>query len=137
MKFVPYDIKFKIAGTGPEAHNLKKIAPDDKRIEFLGYVTQNDLIDLDSNALVVLYIPFDEDYGLITIEAMMSKKPLITAKDSGGSLEFVENEITVFVVNPDAQEFAEKINFFVNNPEKQKRWAVWHIQKPPISHGKM
>ena len=121
MKYVPYDIKFKIAGTGPEMDNLKKIAAHDKRIEFLGFVTENDLVDLYSNALVVLYIPYDEDYGLITIEAMMSNKPVITAKDSGGPLEFVQDKSTGFVVNPDAEEIAEKINFFIHSPEEANK----------------
>ena len=121
MKYVPYDIKFKIAGTGPEEKNLKKLAAHDKRIEFLGYVTENDLIDLYANALVILYIPYDEDYGLITIEAMMSKKPVITAKDSGGSLEFVQNSNTGFVVDPDSEMIAEKINFFVTNLKEAEK----------------
>ena len=55
----------------------------------------------------ILFIPLDEDYGYITLEAMAAGKPVITAKDSGGPLEFVDNGINGFVVEPNAKEIAE------------------------------
>ncbi|RPJ64675.1 MAG: glycosyltransferase, partial [Alphaproteobacteria bacterium] len=118
MKYVPHNIKFKIAGTGPEESRLKELAKGDGRIEFIGYTSEEDLISLYSNALAILYIPYDEDYGLITIEGMMSHKPIITSIDSGGSLEFVENYETGFAVNPDPEKIAEKINYIIENKEK-------------------
>lgn len=129
MRYITSDIEFIIAGTGPEEKYLKTLAVHDKRIKFLGYVTEDNLIDLYSDALVVLYIPYDEDYGLITIEAMMSKKPIITTVDSGGSLEFIQNKSTGFVVNPDAQDVAEKINYFINNPAEAKRMGCLAYSK--------
>jgi glycosyltransferase involved in cell wall biosynthesis len=39
----------------------------------------------------VYFAPRDEDYGYITLEAFLSRKPVITAADSGGPLEFVED----------------------------------------------
>jgi glycosyltransferase involved in cell wall biosynthesis len=118
MKHVPYNIKFKIAGTGPEENKLKELAKEDERIEFIGYTSEEDLRDLYSNALVIMYIPYDEDYGLITIEGMMSHKPIITSIDSGGSLEFVDNYETGFVVDPDPEKIADKINYVIENKEK-------------------
>ena len=38
---------------------------------------------------------------------MAAGKPVITAKDSGGPLEFVDNGINGFVVEPNAKEIAE------------------------------
>ena len=73
----------------------------DKRIEFLGYVNEDQKREYYANALVVLFVPFDEDYGFITIEAMKSRKPVITTTDSGGPLEFVKTDHTGFVVSPD------------------------------------
>lgn len=121
MKYVSQDIKFRIAGTGPQEVPLTKLSKNDNRIEFLGFVNNEELIDLYSNALVVPYIPYDEDLGLITIEAMMSKKPVITAKDSGGPTEFVKNKQTGFIVDPDPKNIAGKINYFVENRNEAKR----------------
>ena len=36
------------------------------------------------------YAPFDEDYGYVTLEAFLARKPVITTTDAGGTLEFVE-----------------------------------------------
>lgn len=121
MKYVPHNIQFKIAGTGPEEKRLKELAKGDKRIEFLGFVNDEKLIDLYSNALAVLFIPYDEDYGLITIEAMRSRKPVITANDSGGPLEFVINSETGYFVDVSPQQIAERINFFIEHPEEAKK----------------
>jgi len=121
MRYVPHDIKLKIAGTGPEENKLRALASTDDRIEFLGFVNDESLVDYYSNALAVLYVPYDEDYGLITIEAMMSRKPVITANDSGGTLEFVEEGYTGCVAEPDPKKIAEKINRLVENPQEAKR----------------
>lgn len=120
MRYVPHDIKLKIAGTGPEEKRLRDLIADDKRVELLGFVDDNKLLDLYSDALAILYIPYDEDYGLITVEAMMSRKPVITAIDSGGPLEFVRDSKTGFVVEPKPEKMAEKINILVETPEMAK-----------------
>jgi glycosyltransferase involved in cell wall biosynthesis len=121
MKYVPSDVHFKIAGTGPDEDRLKKMAGKDRRIEFLGYVGEDRVADLYAHALAVLYIPYDEDYGLITIEGMKSKKPVITATDSGGSLEFVTDNETGFAVDPDPAKIAEKITYFAEHPDEAQR----------------
>lgn len=64
---------------------------------------------LYSNCLAVFFGPFDEDYGYITMESMLSGKPVITCDDSGGPLEFVQHEQTGFVLPPDPQAIAEAV----------------------------
>ena len=117
MKYVPHNVKLKIAGTGPDDEKLKKMAENDHRIEFLGFVSEDELIKLYSDSLAVLFVPYDEDYGLITIEGMMSKKLVITAKDSGGPLEFVKDSETGYIVEPEPQKIAEKINYLIENSD--------------------
>ncbi|AAM04600.1 glycosyltransferase [Methanosarcina acetivorans C2A] len=117
MKHVPHNVKLKIAGTGPDEDKLKKMAENDLRIEFLDFVSEDELIKLYSDSLAVLFVPFDEDYGLITIEGMMSKKPVITTIDSGGPLEFVKDSETGYIVESEPQKIAEKINYLIENPE--------------------
>jgi len=124
MKYIPHNVKLKIVGTGPDEDKLEKMAENDHRIEFLGFVSENELIKLYSNSLAVLFVPFDEDYGLITIEGMMSKKPIITAKDSGGPLEFVKDSETGYIVEPEPQKIAEKINNLIENPETVRKMGL-------------
>jgi glycosyltransferase involved in cell wall biosynthesis len=80
------------------------------RVKYFDYVTQEEKFRLYANARAVLFIPLDEDYGYITLEAMASSKAVITAKDSGGPLEFVEDEKGGLVVSPDPKEIAKAID---------------------------
>ena len=80
------------------------------RIEFLGRVDDQALLDLYSNAFSVYYAPFDEDYGYVTLEAMASGKPVITGTDSGGVLSFIEDGKNGLVLGPDEKSIAMGIN---------------------------
>ena len=51
------------------------LAGDDPRIDFLGAITDSELVEEYANALAVPFVPYDEDLGLITIEAMTRKIP--------------------------------------------------------------
>jgi len=121
MQQVASNISLKIAGTGPDQARLMAMASADSRIEFLGRVSEGALADLYADALAVLFVPYDEDYGLVTIEAMMSQKPVITCLDSGGPNEFVRNEETGFSVKPVPAVLAEKITYLCQHPEIARR----------------
>lgn len=81
-----------------------------KRVVFMDYVSQEEKLKLYANARAVLFIPLDEDYGYITLEAMASGKAVITAKDSGGPLEFVLDRETGIVADPTPESIAEAID---------------------------
>ena len=115
MKYVRPNIKLIIAGTGPQEEYLKDLAKDDRRIEFVGFASDDELIRLYSNALVVPYTPSQEDFGLITLEAMMSHKPVVTCNDSGGPTELVKDGENGFVVEPDPMKIAEKISYLIEH----------------------
>ena len=97
LTFISPDIKLKIVGKADEPEVLQYINNEiDKhhlweRVEFLGGVDDDGLLSLYARSLAVYYAPFDEDYGYVTLEAMASGKPVITAKDSGGVLEFIRD----------------------------------------------
>ena len=118
MKYVKSEIQLYIAGTGPEKEKLEKLAGKDKRIHFLGFVSDEEVDSYYANSLVIPYFPQEEDYGLITIEAMMHRKPVITTVDAGGPTEFVHNYQTGFVTECDAKAIAEKIDYMVQHEEK-------------------
>jgi glycosyltransferase involved in cell wall biosynthesis len=67
------------------------------RVKFLGRITEEEKFSLYSKSLAVVYPPYDEDYGYVTLEAMLSGKPVVTCTDSGGSLEFVKNGETGWI----------------------------------------
>ena len=79
------------------------------RITFAGAVTDEALVTLYRAALCLVYVPFDEDYGLATLEGFLAEKPVVTARDSGGTLEFVRDGENGFVVDPDPAAIADAV----------------------------
>jgi glycosyltransferase involved in cell wall biosynthesis len=65
---------------------------------------------LIANALAVVFPPYDEDYGYVTLEAFHSQKPVITCTDSGAVLELVEDGVSGTVVRPQPELLAEAID---------------------------
>lgn len=102
MQHVRSDLKLKIAGTGPQEHRLRALASADPRIELLGHVNETTLSGLYANALAVVFVPWREDYGLITLEAMCAGKAVITTHDAGGPTELVRHDLNGWVVSPTA-----------------------------------
>ena len=51
-----------------------------------------------------VYPPLDEDYGYVTLEAFLARKPVVTTADAGGPLEFVVDGVNGIVADaaPDA-----------------------------------
>lgn len=97
-------VRCRIAGTGPDREALRALAERlgvADRVELLGFVEDAALVDLYAGCLGVFYAPYDEDYGYVTIEAFQSGKPVVTAADSGGVLEFVEEGVTGLVGQSD------------------------------------
>jgi glycosyltransferase involved in cell wall biosynthesis len=100
----PAPTRLIVAGTGTQDEALRRLAADlgvADRVEFAGAVDDDTLIRLYAGALGVLYAPFDEDFGYVTLESFLARKPVVTARDSGGTLEFVEDGVNGCVCEPD------------------------------------
>jgi glycosyltransferase involved in cell wall biosynthesis len=80
------------------------------RVEFLESVSEDEKLALYARARAVLYPPVDEDYGYVTLEAMLASKPVVTCRDSGGPLEFVRHGETGLVTAPAAEDLARAMD---------------------------
>lgn len=78
----------------------------ENRAVWLGRISQEEKLGLYAKCKAVVFPPWDEDYGYVTLEAMLSSKPVITCSDSGGPLEFVLNEQTGLVTAPEPMALA-------------------------------
>ena len=72
------------------------------RVNWLGFVHEEEKRKQYAECIGVVFPPVDEDYGYVTLEAMLSSKPVITCQDSGGPLEFILPNNTGVVVKPSA-----------------------------------
>ena len=91
MGLVRSGVRCKIAGAGPDQDLLRALIDElglSDRVTLLGRVTDEELVELYANSLAVFYAPMTRTSGTSPIEAFRSGKPVITAADSGGVLEF-------------------------------------------------
>jgi glycosyltransferase involved in cell wall biosynthesis len=112
MTHAPADVSLLIAGTGTQQAAFGALAESlglASRVRFLGQVGDDALLELYAGALGVIFSPFDEDYGYVTLEAFLSHKPVITTTDSGGPNEFVVDGVNGYVCPPDALAIGEAI----------------------------
>ena len=121
MALVDRDVRLRIGGTGPEAERLRRMAADDPRIELLGFLSDDQLVEEYSRALAVPFVPLDEDFGLIALEAARAGKPVITAIDSGGAREVVRHRRTGLVVEPTAEAIAAAIDELAGDTQLARR----------------
>ncbi len=99
----------RIAGEGPELERLRVLTESLQvtgRVEFLGRLSEEELVAAYGRCSAVWYGAQAEDYGLVTLEAFSSSKPVITCTDSGGPAELVEDDVTGFVVPPTIEDVA-------------------------------
>jgi glycosyltransferase involved in cell wall biosynthesis len=116
-------IPLKIAGTGDEMSRLVNLAGGDPRVEFLGRVTDDQMIDLYADAVVVPFVPYDEDLGLITLEAMHCGTPVITCSDSGGPTELVDDGVNGLIAEPDQDSLAAAFSALGRHPARSRAMA--------------
>jgi glycosyltransferase involved in cell wall biosynthesis len=94
-----------------------------ERVQWLGSVSEEEKRRLYAHAIGVIFPPLDEDYGYVTLEAMLASKPVITCADSGGPLEFVRDEETGLVCEPTPEKLAAAMDCLWQDRVQAKRWG--------------
>jgi len=124
MPMIHAGVKLRIVGAPDEPKIMEYLRSELKRhdlwdrVEFLGRVSDEELIRLYAGALAVYYAPYNEDYGYVTLEAFASGKPVVTAHDSGGVLEFVTHDENGFIVDPTPAAMSGAFNALIENRER-------------------
>ncbi|MCW4008442.1 MAG: glycosyltransferase family 4 protein [Candidatus Bathyarchaeota archaeon] len=106
--------KFLIVGNGYMKDQLLNIARSmrlEHKILFLGFVDEATLVKLQKCADVSVVPSLFEPFGIVALEAMAAKSPVVVS-DTGGLSEIVEHDVTGVKVYP-------------NNPES----LAWGITK--------
>ncbi|MEH2046194.1 glycosyltransferase [Nostoc sp.] len=68
------------------------------------------MIGFYAHCLGVFFGSYEEDYGYVTLEVILAVKPVITCNDSGAAVEFVIDQETAFVINPQPEAIAQAID---------------------------
>lgn len=124
MRFVRTPVKLVLAGRSADTRHYESLVKRAKvgdRVTMHGFVPDEELVHLYANALAVCYLPFDEDYGYVTLEGMLSAKPVVVTSDSGGAAELIEHERDGLVVAPEAKAIAAALDQLYEDRDRARR----------------
>jgi glycosyltransferase involved in cell wall biosynthesis len=124
LALLPHPPHCIFVSAGPERERLEHLAATlglSAHVEFRGFVPDEELIALYAGARAVFYAPYDEDYGFTAVQALAAARPVVTANDSGGVLEFVEDGVNGFVAAPDPQALAARLGALAADAELAAR----------------
>lgn len=111
-----------IVGTGPEEAALRTRAEAlgvADRVVFRGAASFDEVLALYRDCLAVYFAPYDEDYGFVAVEAFLCRKPVVTAPDAGGPLEFVEDQVSGLVSALDPEPLGAALSALA----RDRKWA--------------
>jgi len=116
--------RFVIAGEGTYGGQLRDLAsqsPLADRFEFLGFMDESDMPELYRQASVVVAPSIYEPFGIVALEAMAAKVPVIVG-DTGGLRELVEHGENGLCVRPeDSDHLADLVNDVLADPGLAER----------------
>ncbi|MBP7113970.1 MAG: glycosyltransferase [Candidatus Peribacteraceae bacterium] len=101
-------LPLKIAGQGSEEARLRALAGP--TVEFLGYVGEEALPSLYSNA-AALFFPQVEDAGIVPMEAQACGTPVI-AFGQGGIVDVVTDSTGILAISQTVESFSEAVQKF-------------------------
>jgi glycosyltransferase involved in cell wall biosynthesis len=113
MRLVCTPVKLVLAGSSADVARYEALIKTHgvgDRVTLRGFVTDDELLELYANCLGVCYLPFDEDYGYVSLEGMLAGKPIVVAKDAGGATELIEHDSEGLVVEPDPEAIAAALD---------------------------
>ena len=116
-----------VAGEGECAPTLRRLAHArgvDDRVQFVGQISDEAMLDWLARCRGVVFTPLDEDYGFVTVEAFASGKPVITTLDSGGPAELVRDGDTGFVTEPTPAAVAAAMRRLVDDAAAAERMGA-------------
>jgi len=105
---------------GSKAPNLPGFLIHHSNIEVLGKVSDEELIDLYSNALFTLFTFTHEPFGYIPIESMACGTPVLTYNRQGPR-ESVINENTGWLVRSDGELLTMAVKLWKNGYSEEIR----------------
>lgn len=114
-----------IAGDGPGLDRARERARElglAHRVQFAGRISADEIDDYYRQAAVVV-VPsrVPEAFGLVGVEAMAFARPVV-AHDIGGIPEWLQDEVTGFLVRPgEWSAFAERIDLLLGDRSRAER----------------
>lgn len=126
MRHVRSPVVALIAGDGGHRPALQQLIEQydlTQRVRLIGRLSDAEMRAFYAQSLAVFFAPYQEDYGYITLEAMLSQKPVITCTDAGGPGEFVIDGETGAITEPRPEAIAAAIDALHGKPQQALDWG--------------
>lgn len=132
MTFVKAPIVALIAGEGGQKQNLQNLLERldlHHKVRLIGKLTDQEMLGFYAHSLGVFFGPYSEDYGYVTLEAMLSSKPVVTCTDSGEPREIVVDQETGFIVAPKPEAIAHAIDQLYFHPKLAAEMGIAGLER--------
>lgn len=86
------------------------------KVTFMKSPSDIEKVSLLYHCKALIYTPSNEHFGIVPLEAMYYKKPVI-AVNSGGPTETIVNEVTGFLCEPNSESFANAMKKIILSPD--------------------
>ncbi|MEI5905845.1 glycosyltransferase [Bacillus spongiae] len=99
---LPGDLEIVIAGKGPLLNNYRQTVNDrglQVKIHFIGFVTDEERNQLLNSCEMAVFPSLYEPFGIVALEAMAAKKPVIAAR-IGGLKGIIQHEFSGLLYTP-------------------------------------
>ena len=117
-----------IAGKGPLTESLKEEAKEDKKVEFLGRVSDEDMIAYYMACDIFCFpsITKNEAFGIALAEGMYFEKPTVTFTIPGSGVNYVSiaNKTGIECPNGDVEAYAEAMKKLAADADLRKKYGV-------------
>lgn len=111
-----YCINLSLVGKGNRLKNIKKMADKDKdHIKIYGYMEKEELIKLYQKAHIFVMVSKYETFGLVYVEALTQKTPVIYTKGQGFDGYFGEGEVGYSANFNDIENICDNIKKLIEN----------------------
>lgn len=131
MKYLP-GYKLFIVGEGPSRASIEKTITKNKleNVFLLGNVSEKKLRSLYRDCFAVIYMPIDEDFGLIPIEANSYGKMVIGVREGGLKETVIDGKTGLLIDNPTPKKIAQAIKKLEKiDPRTHVKTCIDHVKK--------
>lgn len=129
LKYVDADYELRIVGNGTaeEVETLKQQAKEleiENKITWCGFKTGDALVE-EYRQAAVFVLPTREDcFGLVLLEALSARTPIVASKYADGAYDIVKNRENGFIVDPeDGKAMGEAIGTILKSVSLQKQFS--------------
>lgn len=121
------EVQLIIAGNGVLLNKLKRLSSElklDNNIIFTGYVEHQRMLELMSLCDIFILPSFNEGFGIVYLEAMSFKKPVIGTQGEGIT-DIIRDGENGFLVEPqNVQSIVQKLRLLLTSPDLRQELGI-------------